>query len=83
MGTKMKSVFCSCRPFLQMDDRLEETTMKRNAEVFTFDGIEMLISEQFNTRSAYHDVMDSIRGMDVEDILRESPAFNPDDEVNH
>ena len=58
--------------------------MKRQTMMYEFDGMEILISEQHNTQHAYNDIMATIRGYDVDDILRESPAFNPEEEeMNH
>lgn len=61
--------------------------MKRKTEVISFDGIEVLVSVEHNTRNAYHDVMQSLRSMgdiDLDATLQEnvfdSPALN---EMDH
>jgi len=40
--------------------------------------IEFHFAKGENFNFVYDEAMQSIRGRDVEDILRESPAFNPD-----
>lgn len=54
--------------------------MKNETKVYQFDGMEILVSEQYNSRAAYNDIMQEIRGWDVDDILRESPAFTEETE---
>jgi hypothetical protein len=53
------------------------------ATMYRFDNLEILLTEQHNTRVAYNDIMSSIRDIDVDDIIRESPAFDEDTDTDH
>lgn len=48
-------------------------------ELFTFDGLTIRCDSR-EANAVYNDVMKSIRGYDVNDIIRESPAFTAETE---
>lgn len=43
--------------------------------MYEFENLTILVRED-ESQHAYNDIMASIRDIDVEDIIRESPAFN-------
>lgn len=47
-------------------------------EQIEFDNLVIRYNNKDNSRAVYNDIMQSIRGIDVDDILRESPAFCED-----
>lgn len=57
--------------------------MRQKTIIHEFDNLQILTTEQHNTVRAYDEIMSTLRGIDVDDIIAESPAFQHYNEQDH
>ena len=51
-------------------------------EQYSFDNVTIRFHSNDNSRAVYNDIMSSIRDFNVDDIIRNSPAFDEMEEEN-